>query len=363
MDGDNAARELHYALKDTPCEHVYKGNNLVIPCDVAELYPKESSFEGYIGIPLCDIAGGIIGNLAVFTTAPIENAGFAQSVVGIFAQRAEAELRRMAFEAERQSLIAKLSETNTRLQNLYFKIRRESAFKTRLIGIIAHDLRRPLSSVLAQAELGLARTNMIPPKTEGVRASLGKVVRNAGQMSDLINATLERARTDEADLALNLRQMDIGPLIRIAVEANRDEAKRKSIALDISIPSPIEVNADETLLISAIDNLINNAVKYTQFSGRVNIAAKLNGVQAEITVSDTGQGMDAVDLKNVFGRFQMLSAKPTGGETSTGLGLSIVHDLALAHGGTVTAQSPGKDKGSIFCLTLPASQPSGAKPA
>lgn len=363
---DNAvAQDIRYALEGTPCERVYNGETLVIPCKVADLYPKEAGFEGYIGIPLHDISDRVVGHLAVFTTSPIEQTDFAAAIIRIFAQRAEAELRRIAYEAERQSMIAELSEANTRLQDGYLKIRRESAFKTRLIGIIAHDLRSPLASVLSQAELGLARANATPPKPAGVGTALEKVIRNADRMSDLITATLERARSDEADLVLNLRRMDIGPLIRIATQANRDEAARKSIALDVTIPAPIPAEVDETLLISAIDNLISNAVKYTGFGGRVAISGTVCGPCAEIRVSDTGQGMTEVDLKNVFGRFQMLSATPTGGESSTGLGLSIVRDLATAHGGTVTADSPGKDKGSVFCLRLPLPPPATAtdKPA
>lgn len=350
-----AAEGIRYALDGTPCARVYAGETLTVPCGIADLYPREAGLEGYIGIPLRAADGTVLGHLAVFSDTPITRSEVATAIATIFALRAEAELRRLAGEADRKRLIADLTRLNTRLQRGYADLRRESAQKTGLMGLIAHDLRRPLSALMSQAELGLARCAAATPDIARVSAAFTKVVANADRMSHLIDATLDRARAEGEALTLSPQPCDLPGLVRIAAEANRDDAARKSIALAVA-PSPaIPATLDETLVISAIDNLISNAVKYTAPGGTVDVTVETDtGTDtATIAVTDTGQGLTPDDLDRAFGRFQTLSARPTGGEGSTGLGLANVREIARAHGGTVCAESDGPGKGSRFSLTLP----------
>src|SRR5262249_50606551 len=108
----------------------------------------------------------------------------------------------------------------------------------------------------------------------------------------------------------------------------------------------------------AIDNLVSNAIKYSPIGGRISVTVSHEDGNTVIRVTDQGAGLSPEDLGRLFGRFQRLSAKPTAGESSTGLGLSIVKPMIHMPGGEVTAASPGPNQGSTFTVTLPSAEPS-----
>ncbi|WP_428516755.1 sensor histidine kinase [Roseovarius sp.] len=121
--------------------------------------------------------------------------------------------------------------------------------------------------------------------------------------------------------------------------------------------SDITAEVDDALIVSAIDNLISNALKYTPSGGQVRVTVSTADDTARISVTDTGQGLTDSDLERAFGRFQRLSATPTGGEPSIGLGLANVREIAQAHCGSVHAESEGRDRGSCFSLVIPLFRP------
>jgi signal transduction histidine kinase len=106
----------------------------------------------------------------------------------------------------------------------------------------------------------------------------------------------------------------------------------------------------------AIDNLISNAIKYSPIGGKIVVLVTHEQDNTIIRVADEGAGLSPEDLGRLFGRFQRLSAKPTAGESSTGLGLSIVKRIIDMHGGQVTADSAGPGQGSTFTVILPATE-------
>jgi signal transduction histidine kinase len=106
----------------------------------------------------------------------------------------------------------------------------------------------------------------------------------------------------------------------------------------------------------AIDNLISNAIKYSPIGGKISVVVTHESNNTIIRVADEGAGLSPEDLGRLFGRFQRLSAKPTAGESSTGLGLSIVKRIIDMHGGQVNANSPGPGQGSTFTVILPATE-------
>lgn len=356
LENGAAIDEFTYKLEGTPCRRVYEGETLVIPGGLAALYPREKGYESYIGVPLRGISGKVSGHLTVLGKHAIStDPDAALSIMRIFGQRVEAELRRMAYESEREALITELSELNARMQNGYQKTRQENDLKTRLMGIIAHDLRNPLAAIISQSELGQSLAAQNAPNVERLASLLSKIESNAERISNLINATLERVRTEQSTLPLARRPVALRALIGIATTANQPEAERKSIKMIVADTGALTVAVDDSLLISAIDNLVSNAIKYTAPGGSVTIGCESTEDVLTICVGDTGQGLSRSDLDRVFGRFQLLSAKPTGGESATGLGLYNVREIVEAHGGRVTAQSEGPGKGSRFCIHLPAS--------
>ncbi len=348
-DGQNE-NGYRYALEGSPCKRVYQGEDVLIPCDLASEFPEEAEYEGYLGVPLRATEGDqVVGHLAVFSDSAVLAPEIAMATLRIFAQRAQAELQRLAHEAEREELLAELTDLNDRMRHNYSKLHDENAQKSRLMGLIAHDLRSPLSVVVSQAELGIARSE------EGTKIHSGfeKVLSNAERMSGMIQSTLDQARGEGA-LTLNLRASLLETVLRTAVDSNLAEAERKNIAVRLSeAGTDIVLVIDDVLVTSAVDNLVSNAIKYTGEGGDVSVSAEVEPDRVSIVVSDTGQGLTDEDLQRVFGRFQQLSARPTAGESSTGLGLANVREIAEAHGGKAEATSDGKGLGATFRICLP----------
>jgi signal transduction histidine kinase len=113
-------------------------------------------------------------------------------------------------------------------------------------------------------------------------------------------------------------------------------------------------SCDPDRLREAVDNLISNAIKYSPVGGNIEMTMSVADDNILIRVADEGAGLSEEDVSRLFGRFQRLSARPTGGESSTGLGLSIVKRIVELHGGSVAAQSPGPGRGTTFTIRLPA---------
>jgi signal transduction histidine kinase len=143
-------------------------------------------------------------------------------------------------------------------------------------------------------------------------------------------------------------------LCRSVLDANRLAANRKHLNLVVELPDNLTVQADPELLTEAFDNYVNNAVKYSpqERTIRITLQQRSDIGMAEFAVQDEGPGLTANDMQHVFGKFRRLSARPTGGEHSTGLGLSIVKQVVELHGGTVGCDSTAGN-GARFWARLP----------
>ncbi|MGV6847541.1 MAG: GAF domain-containing sensor histidine kinase [Marinibacterium sp.] len=353
VEGGHPVDTIAYDLTGAPCEMVYqRGEPFLIPCDLARKFPKEAGLDSYLGVPLRG-ESGVFGHLAVFSRKPIGNEDRALGLLSVLALHVEAELRRRQLTSEREQLVIDLSRQADRLKTRQRMVREQNAHKTRLLGIIAHDLRNPLAGILAQAELADTLLVRTPPTVDRARAACAKVVNSAERMSSLIDATLQRVREEHGDLALERAQIDLAALLRVVVEGLRPLADQKSIDLQVAGRVSAPGNVDEDLIMHAIENLMSNAIKYTYAGGRVTVAVEAADDGWQIFVADTGQGLTEADKRHVFGWFQTLSAKPTGGEAATGLGLFNVREIVEAHGGTLNVDSAGRDQGATFTIHLP----------
>ena len=137
------------------------------------------------------------------------------------------------------------------------------------------------------------------------------------------------------------------------VTANRALAERKRQSINLVTPPVRFATCDPERLREAVDNLLSNAIKYSPAGGKIDLSMSGDNQFTLILVKDEGQGLSQEDLGRLFGRFQRLSAKPTAGESSTGLGLSIAKRIVELHGGTVAAQSDGPGRGATFTIRLP----------
>jgi signal transduction histidine kinase len=150
--------------------------------------------------------------------------------------------------------------------------------------------------------------------------------------------------------------VDFVALAAEVVGGNRTLAETKQQTITLSGERSLTLNGDQERLREAIENLVGNAIKYSPIGESIDVGITREGNDAVCRVRDRGPGLSPEDMGRLFGRFQRLSAKPTAGEGSTGLGLSIVKRIAELHGGRVAADSEGPGHGSTFSLYLPVQQ-------
>jgi signal transduction histidine kinase/ActR/RegA family two-component response regulator len=221
--------------------------------------------------------------------------------------------------------------------------------KDEFLATLSHELRAPLNAILGWVQL-LQRARDAETHAEG----LAVIERNARVQTQLIEDLLDMSRIISGKVKLDMQRMEPGAVIHAALDAVRPSAAAKGVILreisDRQIPS---VTGDPARLQQIIWNLLSNAVKFTPAGGAVEIRTGRVGGQIEITVSDTGDGIEGDFLPHVFERFRQANAATTRKYGGLGIGLSIVKHLAEMHGGSMSAHSEGKGRGAIFTLTLP----------
>jgi signal transduction histidine kinase len=174
----------------------------------------------------------------------------------------------------------------------------------------------------------------------------------------MVDHLISDAMADAFDITIRREPVDIAALVSEVAEANKPSAMNKQQVIAVSAPPERFTMCDSDRMREAIDNLISNAIKYSPIGGKIALLVTHDDAHTTIRVTDEGAGLSPEDLGRLFGRFQRLSAKPTAGESSTGLGLSIVKRIIDMHGGKVIADSAGPGQGSTFAILLPAAAPS-----
>ncbi|GMU84997.1 MAG: sensor histidine kinase [Ignavibacteriales bacterium] len=216
----------------------------------------------------------------------------------------------------------------------------------KLLGIAAHDLKNPLQSILGLSHLIQGEEDINPAK------EYSQVISDAAnKMLRQINELLETAVFDISSAELTKETFDLREVIVEVTEANRTRAEQKHQEIIISVKDELPVNSSRDWLRRVLDNLVNNAVKYSQHNKHIHVKSWKDNHTVYLTVSDEGPGFTAADIKNLFVRFKRLSARPTGGESSTGLGLALVKEMLNALGGDIslTQSSTG---GAEFTIRL-----------
>ena len=247
-----------------------------------------------------------------------------------------------------------LTAANQRLSSRWAQMRRSNEFKNEVLGTVAHDLRNPLGVIMGRAELMNELASIEPAPIARLKDQLAHIRSSAGQLTEMVNDLISDAMMDADNIAVRRERVDLVPMLGEIVSANRPLAEKKSQSIQLNAPPHQLWSCDPDRLREAVDNLVSNAIKYSPVGGRIEITMEVDGTQAVIRVKDEGPGLSEEDISRVFGRFQRLSARPTGGERSTGLGLSIAKRIVELHGGRIGAESAGAGRGATFTIILPA---------
>ncbi|MDA9425578.1 ATP-binding response regulator [Bradyrhizobium sp. CCBAU 53380] len=248
-----------------------------------------------------------------------------------------------------------LMQANRRLSAQWLRLQRANGFKNEILGTVAHDLKNPLGVILGRTEM-LKELISTGASESGVVAQVDHIRDATKRLTTMVDHLISDAMADAFDITIRREPVDVAALVKEVAEANQPLAVNKQQTIGVTAPPNIVTMCDTDRIREAIDNLISNAIKYSPIGGKIDVAVTHEGSDTTVRVSDEGAGLSPEDLGRLFGRFQRLSAKPTAGESSTGLGLSIVKRIIDMHGGAVTAASDGPGKGSTFTITLPATE-------
>ncbi len=253
----------------------------------------------------------------------------------------EAELLRRQID-EQRALNEKLEEVDRR--------------KDEFIALLAHELRNPLTPIA----MGLELMRLQRPTDPVIVQARDSMERQVSHLTRLVDDLLDVARITQGKMELRLETLDIGETVEQAVETCRPALDQMGHVLDVrGPPHVIALHADPVRLTQVVANLLNNAIRYSEPGGRIEVEWGSEAASAFVCVTDHGRGISPEFLDRVFDTF----AQERDGGRGLGLGLTLVRELVAMHGGTVEAKSEGRGMGSQFTVRLPRSeQPAEERP-
>jgi signal transduction histidine kinase len=267
----------------------------------------------------------ILRNLAIYTMIALENAAAYRQI-----ELQSEDLINANKDISRQK--KKIEKTNRELVEL-------NSEKNHLIGILAHDLRNPLTSSLTIAN-NLSTNSRGLGKEE--KESLGFLVSSLNRMFEMISKILDIRKIEEKKINMKCEKADLGTIARDVYNNMQEAAQLKNITVNLDDRKAYGI-VDRNYLTQVFENLLSNAIKFSPRNKEVWVSVLEENGEIRVSFVDEGPGIKKNEMDKLFEKFQKLSARPTGGEDSTGLGLSIVKKYVDVMGGRVWCESsPGK---------------------
>ncbi len=251
--------------------------------------------------------------------------------------------------AEVQEQAEQLELYNRALQQSNRELNEALEEKSELLGVAAHDLKNPLFGIRGLAEVLLDDADL----DESDHRKIKLIHESADETLTLINNLLDSAAASSGQVNLDLQPLDLCEVAQWVVRRFEPQAERKDQELSFSATeADCTVNADEEKLRESMSNLVSNAVKYAPLESTIEVEVRRVNGEVQFLVHDEGPGLSPQEQENLFAPFQRLSPEPTGGESSSGLGLYIVKQLVDLQDGRVAVESE-KGEGSTFMFALP----------
>jgi signal transduction histidine kinase len=249
-------------------------------------------------------------------------------------------------------LVAELEIQRTQLESANAALRETNQEKAHILGVVAHDLRGGIGGMGGLADV-LAEE--LPRNDPEIVENVRLLREESRRLLNLLSTLLDMSRLEQGRLELALEIADIRHVLResLRYHARFAERKRQTLRDDLAF-QPLPAAFDPVRMRQVLDNLLSNAIKYTPPGGTILLRACKEADRIVIEVVDSGPGLTEEDSKKLFRGFQQLSAKPTGGEESHGLGLAIAKKVVESHRGRIWAHNNTPGPGAAFGLSLPA---------
>jgi len=250
--------------------------------------------------------------------------------------------------------ISERKRTEENLRQLASELAEIDRRKTEFLATLAHELRNPLAPLTNGLQL-MRRAVNNPVTQERAREMME---RQLSHLVRLVDDLLDIARISSGKVELKKERVTLKNVLSSAVETSMPLITASGHTLEVHVPeSSLQIVADATRLAQVVSNLLNNAAKYTPHGGHIELSVRREASRVAITVSDTGVGIAAEALPQVFEMFTQVGRSRDRSQGGLGIGLALVRRLVELHGGTVTVESPGHGCGSTFTVRLPLSEP------
>ncbi|KAF2519200.1 GAF domain-containing sensor histidine kinase [Flavobacterium salilacus subsp. salilacus] len=236
------------------------------------------------------------------------------------------------------------------IDKLENKLRYSKGIKSQinLMNIALHEIKNPLASISLANDILTKDSGMKDKMTIMIKSSVSRI---QAKLTELLKQSEE---DENNDTILAIEQVDLREVFTKILNNFELLASRKDQVIQLNCDDDLpRINADRAKISDVMHNLVSNAIKYSYRGATIGIIARKVDEMVQIEVHDEGQGLNDEDMKKLFTKFAKLSSKPTGKETSSGLGLSISKSFIELHNGTIKAISGGKDKGTSFIVSLP----------
>jgi signal transduction histidine kinase/ActR/RegA family two-component response regulator len=311
--------------------------------DYGHIYEPNGE-RAYVAVPLMR-EGKWVASLWVSDDRPRQWTKEELSLLQTVAERTWTAIEKLRAEAERERLLTSVQEARDAAE-------KANQLKDEFLATLSHELRNPLNVILGYSEL-LLRMREIEESPRLVQ--MGEALRrNAQSQSQLINDLLDLSRLQRGKISLNQETVSLPAIIDNAVETVRADAAAKGIDIRVNVGDQLLLVEGDRLRLQQIAwNLLNNAVKFTPAGGSIEIGLSNENESAVFMVTDTGQGIDASFLPHVFEMFRQADGSNRRRHGGMGIGLALVHQLVQLHGGKISAESDGPNKGARFIVRLP----------
>lgn len=249
-----------------------------------------------------------------------------------------------------QGLEQRVLERTIELESLNQELKALNLSKDKFLSVISHDLRNPLTALLASSENLTRNAETLQP--EKIKMFAGIIQRTSHKILDQLNELVEWAKEQREKINFDPQELHLRRCINESLDLLREIAQQKELSLENQTSDELYIHADALMFRSILQNLVTNAIKYTPAGGVVSVSASVVDGMVEICVQDTGVGMTQQTRAMLFGNASAASLLGTAKERGSGLGLLLVKDFVYTHGGMIRVDSELK-KGTCFRFTMP----------